>query len=92
MDKLDIASKVTAFVFASGASFVAKNVIANNLDDPDDLKQKVQIIGGSAVIGAMVGKQAKIYVTDTIKNGIEQYQEMQAKIEAKKAESQEASA
>lgn len=88
MDKLEVAAKVSAMIFGAGAGFVAKNVLANNLDEPENLKQKVQIVAGTLVIGGMVGKQAKLYTTETIAHGIEQYNEFKTKLEAKKAESE----
>lgn len=61
-----VAKSVIGFVAAGGASIIAKDIIANNIDEPDTLIQKIKIVGGTAVVAMMVRHAVKDFIGDEI--------------------------
>lgn len=64
--KATVTKSVLGFVAAGGASIIAKEIIANNIDEPDTLIRKIKIVGGTVVIGVMVKKAVKDFIDDEI--------------------------
>lgn len=61
-----VAKSVVGFVAAGGASIIAKDIIANNIEEPDGLIKTIKVTGGTAVIALMVRRAAKDFVNDEI--------------------------
>ncbi len=61
-----VAKTVLGFVAGGGAAIIAKEIIANNIDEPDTLIRKIKIVGGTVVIGVMVKKAVKDFINDEI--------------------------
>ncbi len=61
-----VAKTALGFVAGGGAAIIAKEIIANNIDEPDTLIRKIKIVGGTVVIGVMVKKAVKDFINDEI--------------------------
>jgi uncharacterized membrane protein YeaQ/YmgE (transglycosylase-associated protein family) len=66
MTKLEITKLAVTIVVGSSAGKVAKDIIKNNLADPEGLENKIKIGIGSVVIGMMVAEAASSHVNDKI--------------------------
>lgn len=61
-----VAKTVVGFVAAGGASIIAKDIIANNIEEPDGLIKTIKVAGGTAVVGLMVKRAVLNFVDEEI--------------------------
>lgn len=83
---VELVVKATAGIVGWSTGFVVKQIIANNLDDPENFKQRVQIYVGSGALAAMAAKQANTYASKRFKSLLKTYHELQAKLEEAKGQ------
>jgi hypothetical protein len=74
VDKIQIAKTVLSTAAGIGAAKVVAQVIANNTN-PENVKDKIQIVVGAAVIGGIVRDAAKEYTDRTVDEVVTLYNE-----------------
>lgn len=65
MNKLDLIKLAARTIVGVSTSFTVKQVIANNLDDPESTAQVCKMAVGTVVVGAMAANAAREY-TDSV--------------------------
>ena len=66
MTKTEIAKRVASLMVGFGTGKVVKEIIDNNTADPENVTDKVRIVVGSYVLGAIVADAAKDWTDQKI--------------------------
>ncbi len=61
-----VAKSVIGFVAAGGASLIAKEIIANNIDEPETLIGKIKVAAGVVVVAGIVRDASKAHTDKKI--------------------------
>lgn len=84
-------SKLEAVKFAANVvvgvstGYCVKEVIKENMTDPDTLTETAKVMVGSGVIAAMVCDQARFYINENIDGIVDNWQKFKAKMEEEKS-------
>lgn len=63
-DRLAIAKTALCCITGSGATHVVRQIIDNNVNEPETLTEKIKIVAGTVVIGSMVGMHVRDFTSD----------------------------
>jgi hypothetical protein len=85
MSKIDIAKTATKLVVGTSVSFIAKQVIQNNVT-PETTVQRAETIVGSLVLGAMIAQAAEKYTDAQIDQLVDGWNKLKTKIAETKAQ------
>lgn len=80
---------VATNVVAVGVGKIAKDIITNNVNDPESVIQKVTIYTGAAVLGMMAKDASKAYLSAKIDSEITDWKAAWKKYQDKKIETPE---
>lgn len=75
MEPLDIAKMATRYMVGAGTGKIVVSIIRNNIEDPENLYKKIQIVAAGAVIGMMAKDATKQYADAKIDEYIAFYHE-----------------
>lgn len=83
MSKLDIAKLAARTIVGISTSFTVKQVIANNLNEPESSFEAFKMGCGCVMVGALVAEQARDYIDDVFDSGVRVYNEVKDRQAAK---------
>jgi hypothetical protein len=86
MNKLEITKLAVNVVVGSGVTKIVNDVIANNINDPEKVIQKVTTTSAAVVIGMMAKDATKAYTGAKIDSIVAKWNELKAKSEEAKQE------
>lgn len=61
MEPLDLAKMAARYMIGAGTGKIVVAIIQNNIETPDNLYKKVQVVGAGIVIGMMAKDATKQY-------------------------------
>jgi hypothetical protein len=75
MEPLDIAKMATCYMVGAGTGKIVTSIIRNNIEDPENLYKKIQIVGAGVVLGMMAKDATKKYTDAKIDEYVAFYNE-----------------
>lgn len=85
MSKLDLAKLAARTIVGISTSFTVKQVIANNLNEPESAYEAFKMGCGCVMVGAVVAESAREYIDETFDAGVRVYNEVKARQAAKES-------
>ena len=74
-DKLAIAKVIIRWTTVAGTAKIVKEVIANNIDEPETLVQKAKILAGTFAVGGLISSIVGDYTDDKVDEVVDQVKE-----------------
>lgn len=72
MTPLQITQGAVRFIVAGGTNQIIKSIVTNNVE-PENTKEKIQVVAGTVVVSGMVAEAARSYTDKKIESAFTFY-------------------